>query len=195
MVFQCLVLLNLIISIIGETYGQVKENFDIIDLKERIDMLLELNEEGYIMRQINNWCRQRIARLFRRNALTHEVAAYRNPQSKLGDRFMLVVEKFDGNSDSAVTIKDVKDKLNEMKKELNSKLEGEVDTLKNEIGSVKNEIDSLKKVMNSKLEGEIASLKSEVENKISSSEARIVNNLRVIIQDMFSEVAEVKLKK
>ena len=192
-VFQCLVLLNLIISIIGETYGQVKEDFDIIDLKERINMLLEIAEEAAVIKTVAKKisCKKRRVRWFQRRALVNE-----KPEINLDDKLLLVVEKFEGKSDSDVSIKDVDDRLKEMRKEMRKELNSEVDTLKYEIGS-------LKKEMNRKLEDEMASLKREMtseigkclKGEISSTQAQIVNDLRVIIQDMFSEVAEVKLKK
>ena len=107
-VFQCLVLLNLIISIIGETYGQVKEDFDIIDLKERINMLLEIAEEAAVIKTVTKkiWCQKRRGRWFKQNVVANEEAAHKNSQSNLNDKFVLVVEKFERKSGSDVSIKE-----------------------------------------------------------------------------------------
>ena len=97
-VFQCLVLLNLIISIIGETYGQVMENFDISYLKERINMLLEIAEEAAALKTISKKipCQKRRPRWFQRKALRNRVVANESSQNNMDDRFVLVVEKFEG---------------------------------------------------------------------------------------------------
>ena len=45
-VLQCLILLNLIIAIMGDTFSRIKKNSNMTDSKERINMLLEVAEEA-----------------------------------------------------------------------------------------------------------------------------------------------------
>ena len=48
-VLQCLILLNLIISIMNNTFDKLKQNSELMELKERINMLLEIAEEANII--------------------------------------------------------------------------------------------------------------------------------------------------
>jgi len=97
-VFQCLILLNLIISIIGDTYGRVKEEFDIIDLREKINMLLEVGDEITVAK---NLIRKLCCRVRRSSRNSSSVQPYdQSDDSKIDSdgNFLLVVEKYEAKS-------------------------------------------------------------------------------------------------
>ena len=117
-VFFCLILLNLIISIMGNTFSRVNENYDLIELKERINMLLEVAGEADITAKIAPKC---LKRRLTSMPLQENVDSQK---SSLDEKFLLVAEYEENNSEVS------NQELNEKIVSGNSEIKEELKTVK-----------------------------------------------------------------
>lgn len=143
-VFQCLALLSLVISVIYP-FGRVKRNLDIIDLKKRIGMLLDVAEAAGIMTNL-----ARRPRAF--------------PPGFEG-KFLLVVEKDDAEEEKYEAAEEKPMDVNEKIAELKS----EMDIMKMEM---RYEISNLESRLESKIDGvkrEITNLRVAIQEMLSGA--------------------------
>ena len=164
---QALVLLNLIISIMGETYARVKENSAIFDLKEKIKMLVEIADIAGVIRRFCNFIccvNRRLAKRQRQKQYTGK--RINNFGVNTQGSYLLVVQKYEVAEDSAVTIQELSNRINSLKSDLKSEV--------------------------THLESKIISLEVNLKDKISSMESEIVRH-NALVEKKFDAIQEMIL--
>ena len=163
----------------GTTFERVKENYDLIELKERINLLMETAQEASIIATVvmkcKGWCLRRSRTRSIHPTMTNSDA--QRPWTT--GKFLLVAEKFEVKSSSEVSIQDLNDRI----VSVNNQQKSEMISLKNEM---KNEMSLMENRLKNELSLMKIDMKNKIKNEISLIKNEIVNDLRISIQEMTS---------
>jgi WD40 repeat protein/signal transduction histidine kinase len=174
-ILQCLILINLIISIMGNTFSKLNDNFELINLREKINMLLELADESHIiMKKLKLITKKK----------TNSYLENPNKESLAG-MFFLVIEKFEVINESD----DLSERIAAMKSEvgiLERNIFREMSLMKEELNSMKRAVG----IMESRLASDMMTMAGEIKSDMNGKMRSDIIGLRAAIQDVLTAVTQ-----
>ena len=121
-VLLCLILLNLIISIMGDTFGRIKDEYEFIEMREKLKMLLELADEEIFLKKARKMlgkALQRVICCLRRSPVIYPSDAEVNAsKTELIGNFLLVVEELEEKTALTTTIEDLAQRMTAIESQL-----------------------------------------------------------------------------
>ena len=167
-----LVLLNMVIALMGDTYGRVQDNRQAFDSRERVLMLYELVSASHQFTRLMDWIRGRS-----RNEESDAQG------SKKESFYLLVVKEF-SLSEGQIDLEAINDNQNQMRNQMEEGMSKMSNKIDEKIDSMNSKIDE----RISKLKAEVGSLSTKMDDKIGSLESKMSDNIDNMRKEIVSEI-------